>query len=372
MKIALVTDAWIPQANGVVSTLQALVRALAAQGHEVDVVHPGRFSTQVSVPGSPGVGMAFWPHRALGALLAVSRPDAIHLATEGPLGWAARRHCLKRKWPFTTAFHTKFPDILHARHRLPQRLGYAVLRWFHAPSSGVLVASQSVRHMLEAKGFRRTRAWTPGVDARLFGFESHPMPSPALGPLPRPLLLYVGRVAAEKNLPDFLDLDVPGSKVVCGVGPERARLQANHPDVHWLGLLPPAELAALYACADVLVFPSRSETFGGVLLEAMACGTPVAAYPVDGPLEILAKGQGGAMDHDLREAVLRALTLSRHHARLRALDFNWAQSALQFVHHIVPIKKQKNQYRKAVDVNFMYKLSSTPRGEGAVRHTDGE
>jgi len=357
MKIALVTDAWAPQVNGVVSTLQALVRALSGQGHEVDVVHPGRFQAQVSVPGFPGLGMAFWPHRELAGLLGSLCPDAIHLATEGPLGWAARRYCLKRSLPFTTAFHTKFPDILHLRHRLPRRLGYAVMRWFHAPSAGVLVASQSVRHMLEAKGFRRVRAWTPGVDTRLFGFEPHPAPSPALGPLPRPVLLYVGRVAAEKNLPDFLNLDVPGSKVVCGVGPELASLQANYPETHWLGVLPPQELAALYASADVLVFPSRAETFGGVMLEAMACGTPVAAYPVDGPLEILAKGQGGAMAHDLHEAVLRALTLPRHHARLRALDFNWVQSAQQFVQHLVPIQKQKNQYSKALGGDSIQKVA---------------
>ncbi len=372
MKIALVTDAWAPQSSGVVSTLQALVRALAAQGHEVDVVHPGRFSTQVALPGSPGVGMAFWPHRELAALLAASRPDAIHLATEGPLGWAARRHCLKRKWAFTTAFHTKFPDILHARHRLPRRLGYAVLRWFHAPSAGVLVASQSVRQQLETKGFRRIRAWAPGVDTRLFGFEPRPMPSPVLGPLPRPVLLCVGRVAAEKNLIDFLFLDVPGSKVVCGQGPELQRLQACHPEAHWLGALPPDDMAALYASADVLVFPSRAETFGAVMLEAMACGTPVAAYPVDGPLEILGKGQGGAMAHDLREAVLRALTLPRHHARLRALDFNWAQSAQQFVQHLVPIQKLETQYSKAIDANLTYKKSPGRHAVSPIRHTPGK
>lgn len=372
MKIALVTDAWAPQASGVVSTLQALVRALSALGHEVDVVHPGRFTAQVGLPGSPGVGMAFWPHRELAALLTALRPDAIHLATEGPLGWAARRYCLKRKWAFTTAFHTKFPDILHTRHRVPRRLGYAVLRWFHAPSAGVLVASHSVRQQLEGKGFRRIRAWSPGVDTRMFGFEPHPIPSSVLGPLPRPVLLCVGRVAAEKNLPDFLNLDVPGSKVVCGQGPALQRLQASHPDAHWVGSLPPDDMAALYACADVLVFPSRAETFGAVMLEAMACGTPVAAYPVDGPLEILGKGQGGAMAHDLREAVLRALTLPRHHARLRALDFNWAQSAQQFVQHMVQIQELDNQYSKAVDANLIDKSMPARSALSPIRHTSGK
>lgn len=372
MKIALVTDAWAPQAGAVVSTLQALVRALTAQGHEVDVLHPGRFSKQVSLPGYPGMVMAFWPHRELSTLLAASRPDAIHLATEGPLGWAARRYCLKRGWPFTTAFHTKFPDVLHARHRFPRRLAYPALRWFHAPSSGVLVASQSVRHMLESRGFRRIRAWTPGVDTRLFGFEPHPVAHPMLGPLPRPVLLCVGRVAAEKNLADFLNLDVPGSKVVCGVGPDADRLQAAYPDAHWLGTLGPQALASLYACADVLVFPSRAETFGAVMLEAMACGTPVAAYPVDGPLEVLGKGQGGAMAQDLREAVLRALTLSRHHARLRALDFNWTQSGQQFVQQLVAIQELKSQYSKAVGANFAYKHRQTDRVLSPIRHTPGK
>ena len=372
MKIALVTDAWTPQVNGVVSTLQALVRALAAQGHEVDLVHPGRFQRQVALPGSPGVGMAFWPHRELAELLAASRPDAIHLATEGPLGWAARRDCLRRKLPFTTAFHTKFPDILHARHRLPRQLGYAVLRWFHAPSQGVLVASQSVSRMLESKGFRRVRAWTPGVDTRLFGFEPQALVSPTLGPLPRPLLLYVGRVAAEKNLPDFLKLDLPGSKVVCGVGPQMAHLQASYPEVHWLGHLPPSDLAALYASADVLVFPSRVETFGQVMLEAMSCGTPVAAYPEHGPMDILAAGQGGAMAHDLREAVLRALGLPRHHARLRALDFNWIQSAQQFVQHLVPIQKHKNQCRKALEANFVSRSTQAGKVVSPFRHTSAK
>lgn len=355
MKIALVTDAWTPQANSVVGTLQSLARALAAQGHEIDVIHPGRFYNPVTSLDSPGLELAFWPHRESAELLDASQPDAIHLATEGPLGWAVRRYCLKRNLPFTTAFQTKFPDILHARHRLPRRLGYAVLRWFHRPSHGVLVSSQSVGGMLEGKGFKRVRVWTPGVDTRLFGFEPQAIASTLLGPVPRPMLLYVGRVAAEKNLPDFLNIDLPGTKVVCGEGPLMAQLQADHPEAHWLGRLPSTELAALYASADVLVFPSRVETFGQVLLEAMSCGTPVAAFPEHGPLFILAKGQGGSTAKDLREATLRALGIRRHHARAHALDFNWAQSAHQFAQHLVLIKKQTSQYRKALVASFVGK-----------------
>jgi glycosyltransferase involved in cell wall biosynthesis len=210
------------------------------------------------------------------------------------------------------------------------------------------------------------------VDTRLFGFEPQPMPSPTLGALPRPVLLCVGRVAAEKNLTDFLNLDVPGSKVVCGQGPELLRLQARHPEAHWLGALPPQDMAALYASADVLVFPSRAETFGAVMLEAMACGTPVAAYPVDGPLEILGKGQGGAMAHDLREAVLRALTLPRHHARLRALDFNWGQSAQQFLQNLVQIQKRNNLYDKAIEANFNEKSLPIRSALSPIRHTPGK
>jgi glycosyltransferase involved in cell wall biosynthesis len=354
MKIALVTDAWLPHVNGVVTTLVDLVRELGQQGHEVDVIHPGRFNARPG-PWQMGVDLASWPYRTMVELLDRCRPHAIHLATEGPLGWAARRYCLRRRLPFTTAFHAKLPEMLQASLRLPLSVGYAWLRWFHGPSAGLMVPTQSVMHMLEARGFRRTRAWTHGVDTRLFGYEPQPVVSRLLGVLPRPITLYAGRLSAEKNLQDFLDMDLPGSKVVCGTGPMEATLRGRYPEVHWMGTLPRHELAEMYASADVFVFPSRAETFGHALLESMACGTPVACYPVDGPSEILGKGQGGAMANDLHEAVLRALTLPRHGARLRALDFGWAQSARQFAGHLVPIQKQTTDVIKAIEPDFIRK-----------------
>jgi len=336
MKIALVTDAWLPHVNGVVTTLTDLVRELVTQGHEVDVIHPGRFHARPG-PWRMGLDLARKPYRKMVELLDRARPEAIHLATEGPLGWAARRYCLRRQLPFTTAFHAKLPEMMKAAVRLPLSLGYAWLRWFHRPSAGLLVPSHGTMHMLEARGFRRTRPWTHGVDIRLFGYEPQPVPSRLLGTLPRPVTLYAGRLAAEKNLDDFLAMDLPGSKVVCGSGPMEAVLRDRYPEVHWLGVLTRSDLASVYASADVFVFPSRAETSGHALLESMACGTPVACYPVDGPTEILGKGLGGAMASDLRDAVLRALTIPRYQARLRALDFGWAQSARQFVSHLVLI-----------------------------------
>lgn len=357
MKIALVTDAWQPHVNGVVTTLLDLVKALGDQGHEVDVVHPGRFNAPPG-PWQLGMDFAWWPRRKMADLLRRSRPDAIHLATEGPLGWAARRYCLDKQLPFTSAFHAKLPEMLKANAGLPLALGYAWLRWFHRPSAGLMVPTHSVMHMLEGKGFRRVRAWTHGVDTRLFGYEPEPVPSPLLGNLPRPVALYAGRVAAEKSLEDFLRMDLPGSKVVCGTGPLEAALRERYPEVHWMGALKRTELAGVYACADVFVFPSRTETFGHALLEAMACGTPVACYPVDGPIEILGRtgagaGQGGAMAHDLQDAVLRALTLPRHAARLRALQFGWAQSAQQFTGHLAKINEQESAANQTLERKFV-------------------
>ncbi len=337
MKIALVTDAWQPHTNGVVNTLVDLVKELTNQGHEVDVIHPGRFN---ALPGQWMMGMDWvkWPYRRMAELLDHCHPQAIHLATEGPLGWAARRYCVGRNLPFTSAFHAKLPDMLKASLGVPRSICYAWLRWFHRPSAGLMVPSQSVMNLLEGKGFRRVRAWTHGVDTRLFGYEPQPVPSRLLGNLPRPVALYAGRISAEKGLDDFLAMDLPGTKVVCGTGPLEATLRDRYPFVHWMGALQRTELANMYACADVFVFPSRADTFGHALLESLACGTPVACYPVDGPIEILGKGQGGAMANDLYDAVLRALTLPRHAARLRALQFGWAQSVQQFVSHLVKIK----------------------------------
>lgn len=342
MKILIVTDAWQPQVNGVVTTLVELARQLQAGGHEVVVIQPGQFRTW-PCPGYAGLPVAFFPGRRLRELMDAAEPDAIHIATEGPLGWAARRHCLRRKLPFTTAFHTKFPEILHAAMRLPTAWGYALLRWFHKPSSGVMVPTQGVLEMLRARGFGHLRAWTHGVDTRLFALTDPPHNYPPLGPLAHPVSLFVGHLSHEKNLDAFLGLDVPGSKVVCGVGPLASALRQRYPNVHWLGLLPRHELAQVYAAADVFVFPSRSDTFGLVMLEAMACGVPVAAYPVDGPLQVVGDSRGGALREDLRDAWMEALKIKRHEARDHALKFGWGRAAALFVEHLSVLPRPRRQ-----------------------------
>lgn len=343
MKIALVTDAWAPQVNGVVTTLVELVRELTAAGHEVEVIHPGLFRTR-PCPGYAGIDLSIAPGKGLAARLGAFRPEAIHLATEGPLGWAGRRYCLRRGLAFTTAFHTRFPELLHAALRIPIAWGYAVLRHFHAPSSGVMVPTDGVLRLLQGRGFRNLKPWTHGVDTGLFAFQAIPSTFAPLGVLARPVSLFVGRISYEKNVPAFLEMDFPGTKVVCGVGPLQAQLRQRYPQARWVGLLPRDQLARLYAAADLFVFPSRSETFGLVMAEAMACGTPVAAYPVDGPLEVLSRPDhggtgrlGGVLHEDLQQACYAALAVPRHDARARALDFSWRHAAQLFAGHLVPV-----------------------------------
>lgn len=354
MKIALITDAWQPQVNGVVTTLVELVLELQRLGHTIEVIHPGLFKTR-ACPGYAGIDLAVRPKQKLTQILDAYQADAIHIATEGPLGWAARGYCRKRSLAFTTAFHTKFPEILHAALRVPLSWGYALFRYFHKASSGVMVPTQGVLQMLERRGFRNLRRWTHGVDTDLFIFHAQPITYPPLDTLVRPISLFVGRVSYEKNIAAFLKLDLPGTKVVCGVGPLEASLKDRYPHVRWLGLLAREELAKVYAAADVFVFPSKSETFGLVMLEAMSCGTPVAAYPVDGPLEVLGSpketNQGGIMHVDLLLATQHALHSSRQQARSRAMEFSWTQAAHLFAchlvladntgHHVVPLQPHR-------------------------------
>jgi len=339
MKIALITDAWQPQVNGVVTTLVELVRAMVSAGHEVHVIHPGQFKTH-PCPGYAGIDLAIFAGKALWGRLDGLAPQAIHIATEGPLGWAARAYCIKRRLSFTTAFHTKFPEILNAALKIPLSWGYALFRHFHRPSSGVLVPTNGVLRMLEQRGFRNLRSWTHGVDTQLFAFAAQARPHAHLGELARPVSLFVGRVSYEKNIEAFLKLDAPGTKIVCGVGPLEVGLKERFPGVRWLGLLPRSELAEVYASADVFVLPSKSETFGLVMLEAMSCGTPVAAYPVDGPREVLGSGHsqvtGGVLHDDLLQAWYGALATPRHEARSRALSFSWAHASQLFMGHLVP------------------------------------
>jgi glycosyltransferase involved in cell wall biosynthesis len=367
MKIALITDAWQPQVNGVVTTLVELVRELEALGHCIEVIHSGLFKTR-PCPGYAGIDLAVLPKRLLTEKLDAFAPEAIHIATEGPLGWAARSYCLKRSLRFTTAFHTKFPEILQATLKIPLAWSYAIFRHFHRPSAGVMVPTLGVQRMLAQRGFKNLRAWTHGVDTELFAYQSQPRPYPPMGRLVRPVSLFVGRVSYEKNIDAFLKLDIPGSKVVCGVGPLEASLKVRFPQVRWMGVLPRVELAKVFSAADVFVFPSRSETFGLVMLEAMATGTPVAAYPVDGPLEVICKASGaddglyygGVLDVDLQQACYKALAVPRHEARLRALDFGWAHAARLFDGFLVfaqPGGLTKNEKTKSPSGSSVTKIS---------------
>jgi glycosyltransferase involved in cell wall biosynthesis len=334
VKIALVTDAWRPQVNGVVTTLVELEEGLAAMGHEVVLVEPSGFK-RFPCPGYREIELAWRPGRKVAAMLDEAQADAIHIATEGPLGSAARAHCLKRGWAFTTAFHTRFPDILSKALHIPPRWGYAWFRRFHAPSSGIMVPTTGMLDLLRGHGFSPLKAWSHGVDLSLF----KPVEGADLG-LPRPVFLYVGRVSYEKNLDAFLKLDLPGSKVVYGVGPLEEALKRRYPEVHWRGVVPRPELVRIYSAADAFVFPSCSETFGLVMLEAMACGTPVAAFPVPGPLDVVApkhdEHDGGVLHDDLRVAALAALKIPREAARRRAMQFDWTEVCHQFVGHLVP------------------------------------
>jgi glycosyltransferase involved in cell wall biosynthesis len=327
MRIAIVTDAWAPQINGVVRTLQSVRAELQAMGHEVEVIAPDRFVT-LPCPTYPEIRLAMVAPRTIGRLLGAFRPDAIHLATEGPLCLAARQWCLRRKLDFTTAYHTNFPDYVESRTGLSAGWFWPYFRWFHGPARAVLASTPSIREDLHRAGISQTHHWGRGVDTRLF--KPRGAAHPLFADLPRPILLHVGRVAVEKNIEAFLALDHPGSKVVVGDGPARTALAQRYPQAHFLGLLQGEALASAYRGADVLVFPSRTDTFGLVMIEALACGTPVAAYPVMGPVDVL-NDRVGAMDDDLDRAVAGALTRDRADCAAYGRQFTWSRSAREFL-----------------------------------------
>ncbi len=334
MNIVIVTDAWHPQVNGVVRTLETVGRELAALGHLVTFVTPDRFTT-IPCPTYPEIRLALFPRRRLARLIEAAQPCAIHIATEGPLGFAARSYCKAKGLPFTTAVHTKFPEYLHARTRIPLDLSYAAMRWFHGGATRVMVATESLRRELEARGFQNLVAWTRGVDVDLF----RPRDSKQdFLPLPRPLWLYVGRVAVEKNIGAFLDLDLPGTKMVVGEGPQLATLTRKYPKVKFVGPKFGDDLARHYAASDVFVFPSRTDTFGLVLLEALACGLPVAAYPVTGPRDVVGGTAVACLDEDLVRAAETALTIDPAACRQFALGFSWRASAEQFARNLQPFR----------------------------------
>lgn len=332
MKIALITDAWLPQMNGVVRTLTAITGELCRRGHSVAIVSPSQFRS-VPCPSYPEIRLALASPGAVGQRLEDIGADAIHIATEGPLGVAARRFCQSRLLAFTTAYHTHFPSYIAHRTGLSPQVIWPYIRWFHAPSAAVMVATESVRTELRAQGLTNLTHWSRGVDLSLF--RPGLAPPDLFSELQRPIQLYVGRLAIEKNVEAFLANPHPGSKVVVGDGPALPSLRAAYPQAHFLGRQSGGDLAACYAGADVFVFPSRTDTFGLVLIEALACGTPVAAFPVPGPRDVLTP-KVGAMNEHLAEAIAHALALRREDCTEHGRSFSWRASADQFLDALAP------------------------------------
>jgi len=337
MRIALATDAWHPQVNGVVKTLTTTTDILRRQGHDVLVVEPSQFNT-FPCPTYPEIRLAWRPGRKIDTLLTRFAPDAIHIATEGTLGGAVRAWCRSRGLPFTTSYHTQFPEYVRARAPIPLSLSYAVLRGFHGAAARTMVATPALDRRLRARGFRNLARWTRGVDVELF----KPYDKDFLM-LPRPIAMYVGRVAVEKNIEDFLRMNFAGSKVVVGDGPAREALQRKYPDAKFVGYKFGEELARHIAAADVFVFPSRTDTFGLVLLEAMACGVPVAAYPVTGPIDVVQSNVTGKLDENLERAARGALALDPGNCRAHAMRYTWEAASRQFVDNLAPIERRDSR-----------------------------
>ena len=343
MKIAIATDAWHPQVNGVVRSISSTVECLIASGHEVRIIDPAAFRT-VPCPTYPEIRLALGCGRQVAKLLADFGPDdRIHISTEGPIGWAARNWCIRNGHQFTTAFHTRFPDYVSIRTGIPAEWVWKVMRHFHGRATRIFTATSTLAAELQAHGLTHTHHWPRGVD--LAQFNADGPRHPAMAGLPRPIMLNVGRVAVEKNIEAFLDCDVPGSKVMVGDGPAHAALAARYPDVHFLGPMHGAELASAYRAADVFVFPSRTDTFGLVNIEALACGVPVAAYPVPGPADILGeherglhggKARIGALDEYLGRAIMRAQTADRKAAAREAAHYSWEQCTRLFLAGLAP------------------------------------
>ncbi len=330
-RLLIATDAWHPQINGVVRSIEAMVREAPKQGFSVDVLSPQGFRT-LPMPGYDEIALAISPMlrpRSLSPKIEALRPDFIHIATEGPIGRATRNWCLRKDRPFTTSYHTKFPEYVRARVPVPVSATYAMLRRFHNAGSGVMVATDTLEAELKSRGFRKILRWGRGVDSALY----HPRETSVLD-LPRPIWLFVGRVAVEKNLPAFLDLDLPGTKVIVGGGPDLDMLKAKYPDAVFTGPRVGVQLAEHYASADVFVFPSLTDTFGMVLLEAMASGVPVAAYPVTGPRDVVKPGISGVLDQDLKTACLGALQLPKGPVLVEGRTHSWEASAAEFFNHV--------------------------------------
>jgi glycosyltransferase involved in cell wall biosynthesis len=342
MRIAIVTDAWFPQVNGVVRSLVMTVSILQRRGYEIELVTPDQFAT-LPIPGYREIRLAVAPRFRVRKTLGNYRPDIVHIVTEGPIGWAARSWCISRNVPFTTAFHTRFPDYAAVRTGISADRFWPIMRRFHKPARAVLVSTFSLIEELEKRGIRNSRLWSRGIDKSVFRPGLPPLE--ALADLPRPILLSVGRVASEKNLPAFLNAPVAGTKVIVGDGPALAQLRARFPDAIFLGALFGEELARAYCSADVFVFPSRTDTFGLVVIEALACGLPVAAYPVAGPIDILGRsGRGnfdqisepaGVVDESLSHAIVRAQSASPQSATELGSSFDWEKCTDQFLSALI-------------------------------------
>ena len=345
MRIMLVTDAWEPQVNGVVRTLSRVVRECREMGHEVDVIAPSDGFRTMPLPTYPEIKLAIGARKEVERRFQAFEPDAIHIATEGTLGWTARAVCRRWKLPFTTSYHTRFPEYVHARLPfIPLKAGYQYMRAFHNAGGRLMVATQTMRDDLAGRGFKNITPWARGVDTDLFHPAKREIGGESVfGDLPRPIFLNVGRIAVEKNISAFLKLDLPGSKVIVGDGPQRAELERKHPDAHFVGAKFADDLARCFADADVFVFPSMTDTFGLVILEAMAAGIPVAAYPAPGPRDIIPGSGAGAVSEDLREACLACLDLDRSTCRAYAETYSWRACAEEFVRNLTPQPKPERR-----------------------------
>lgn len=342
MRIAIATDAWFPQTNGVVRSLATTITILQRRGYEIELITPNEFVT-VPTPGYREIRLAVAPRFGVRKALGKFRPDIVHIATEGPIGWAARSWCLSHSIPYSSAFHTRFPDYAAVRTGLSPDRFWPIMRRFHKHAQSVLVSTFRLMDELKQHGIERTQLWSRGIDRQLFHPNHEPLPE--LSMLPKPILLYVGRVAVEKNLPAFLDTATAGTKVIVGDGPAREKLQQRHPQAIFLGPLHGEALARAYCSADVFVFPSLTDTFGLVVIEALACGTPVAAYPVQGPIDILgqsARGvydqlgaEAGALDESLSRAITRAQNASCSAAAELGASFDWEMCSDQFVNALL-------------------------------------
>ncbi|MGC6475595.1 MAG: glycosyltransferase family 4 protein [Parvibaculales bacterium] len=331
-RILLVTDAWAPQVNGVVRTLETIIKKLEEKGLEIKVISPDMFRT-LPLPIYPEIRLSLFPYRKLVKEIESFKPDAIHISTEGPLGWSARKVCLKKGLRFTTSYHTKFPEYVNALTKLPLSWGYKIIKKFHSPSNAVMVATKTLQQDLEKHGFENIVEWTRGVDMQLFNTRQKPALS-----LPKPVAVYVGRISLEKNLEAFLELELPGTKLLVGDGPQLDYLKSKYPNAIFTGAKFGHDLAAHYRSGDIFVFPSRTDTFGLVMLEAMACGLPVAAYPVTGPLDVIRESPAGCLDENLEKAIEKALKAKKKDAVAHAKKYSWEACAERFYENLMSCK----------------------------------